>query len=873
MTAELAPQPLPGPARPTQRFWAWSALAYIAVNLPFLILTLDTYNLNGDIYSSSYLWLGLNPYHAATNVGQGYLILPGAGYFVLPYNMVAFLAYPAFGFNAIAASAALKVIGVAAGYLAARVVYEIAHREGRSNPKTYFYAVLFNPFLIFVNSIAGDADLIVVMLVFLAVFLFRYGWSPKVNLPAVIFGATAVSLTVLTYYFTLLFVPTLILWIEGRRNKLLAIVLMAAVLVVFGLPIVGFGLGSVNTSSLLSTVQITGYSFPYYLTPSWTALFATNQRVFTALAAVLAIVIPVVFRRWNIGQGTTLLTVLATAFALTFRLPADVFAILAALVPLAFALSRSSSRVGYWRMMLFQVFLVPVYLLVQMFNGPGQVTGIYYWLYPYLHQNVILYNTLGKSPVAQGLFAAYTAGTIATIVALVWLERRAARGTSEIAAMTPPPRPLRPAPVSRRALIGVVVVGALLVTVPIAIAYATPNGTPLESHQQLNTQDFYAYDVQTPLLYPLAGPNTYSVDSSAGTLSIFGQAPPIGFARNIAETTNRVNLTVSVKPSSNVGPVPVWQTNQSEVLFSSMLTRGPGEMTWTPVTTQGLTPTTSQIPPISGTTLVYAMAGDHALEYQEPPAALSGRQEFFAAQFNGNSSSKNTLWTAFFNPESAAEGYLNGGYLYLATESGANWTIARIATSAVEGQWFLTGFEFDTDTDRVSAFVNNAGLSLPLNLSSSGDYTVFLGKYNLSSEFDQREAWIGNLTSVYSLTPAEIGFVSGFYAATAGSPEPVLVGDGDSVTIQYYSSGSRGSLQVNSTNLTFGAADSLMLFGKLAASPASVDFSVHEMYFVRANPGVDFGWVVVGFGVLLPAWVFVWCGRELWKPLRRTRPR
>ncbi len=864
MTAEVDTGGPRGAVQPTRRFWVWSAVIYAAINLPFLFLTLDAYNLNGGIYSSSYLWLGLNPYQAASSVGQGYLILPGAGYFVLPYNMLAFLGYPAFGFNAIAASAVLKAIGVVAGFLAARIAFEIARREGKPNPKTFFYAILFNPFLIFVNAIAGDPDLLVVFLVFLAVFLFRYGWKPKVNVPAVVLGAVAISLTVLTYYFTLLFVPTLILWLDGRRHKLLSVVLLGVVLAIFALPIVVLGLGSINTSSLLSTVQITGYSFPYYLSPPWTSYFSTNQRVFTVLAALLSIVIPVVFRRWNIGQGTTLLTVLTVAFALTFRLPADVFAILAALVPLSFALSVSGRPASYWRILLFEAFLVPVYLLVEMFNGPGQVTGVYYWFYPYLHQNVILYDTLGQSSVARFLFLAYSVGTVLTIAGLVWLERRGPNVRSPSSAPAPS-RVLPPARTSRNAFLSACLVAALLVAVPVGIAYATPAGAPLASHQQFNSQEFYAYDVANPLLYPLAGPTTYSVDSSSGTVNIVSSSPPVGFARNIAQTTNRVNLSVTVDPKTSRGPVTVWQTNRSEALYSSMLALGAGATEWTPLTTQGGSPTSEIIPPIDGTTPVYAVDGTRALEYNESAGNLSDREEFFAAEYSNTSSVKNTLWTAFVDPQHAAECYLNDGYLYLATESGGNWTITRVITSAVEGQWFLSGFEFNSTLNRVSAFVNDQQVSLPLNLSQAWAYSIYLGKYNLSSAFDRQEAWIGNLTGVSSSPPSQVAYVGGFFASTENRSQPTFVGLGNSTPIVYYSSASGGSVEVSSTNLSFVGPDSLLLFGKLAASTVSLEFSVHETYFVRTTGGVNFAWIVVGFAVLLPAWIFIWCSRELWK--------
>ena len=838
------------------------------VNLPFLFLTLDAYNLNGDIYSSSYLALGLNPYHAATNVGQGYLIIPGAGYFILPYNAVAFLAYPAFGFNAIATSALLKSIGLVAGFLAARVAYEIARRESVGSARAIFLAVLFNPFLIFVNSIAGDADLLVVFLVFLAVFLFRYGWKTPVHIPAILLGAVAISLTVLSYYFTLLLIPTLILWIDGRKAKLYAVAVLAATLVVLALPIAVLGLGSTNPSSLTGAVEVTGYSFPYYLPHPATAFFSANQAIFTGLAVVLSILIPVLFRRWNVGEGTSLLTVLVVAFALTFRLPFDVFSILAALVPLSLVLSPSRGSVTYGKCLLLQAFLVPVYILVEMYNGPGQVTGLYYWGYPYLHQNTILYGDLGGARGAEAFFLVYVVSVAITLAVLVWRDRKA---PGESVGVGRPERSsgLPPAPVRRWSYIAAGSVAVLLIVLSMAAAIAPASSPSLDYHGQLNSQEFYAYDPSDPSLYPLSSPATFSVDSSRGTLSVADSSPPVGLARSVANTTNRVDFTVTVSPSGDVGPIPVWESNHTEVDYTRTLAIGVGSRPWVP---QGspAPPTIipGRTPVLNGTSTFYEVKGAQVQVYSESPAALVGHEQFFGAEYTGSAAVENTLWAVTFGPETAARCFLTGSTLYLGVENGTTWTIAGVTTNVAEGHWFLAGFGVDPVHGVVSAFADNANLSLPLALPNSGNYTFLLGKLNLSNSVDGREAWIGNLTDVYSLAPDQVQFAAGFFASTTISLIPVWVAGGDSARIGYSSSPPGGSLTVNGTGLAFFGTDSLVLFGKLAASPASLSFQVEETYFVRATSGLDFGWVVVGIGVLLPLWSFLWCGRELWVSLR-----
>ena len=853
-----------------RRFWAWSALVYAAVNLPFLLLTLDTYNLNGEVYSASFLYLGLNPYHAAINVGQGSLIIPGAGYVILPYNMVAFLAYPSLGFSAIATSALLKLLGVVAGFFAARIVYEIAVRESAPNPRAIYLAVLFNPFLIFVNAIAGDPDLLVVVCIVLAVFLFRYGWQRPVHVPAVVLGAVAISLTVVGYYFTLLLVPTMLLWVEGRRTQLFALALVAAVLAVFAVPTLLFGLGSASTSSLLGSVQVTGYSFPYFLSGSMARFFGSNQAAFTALAAVASVLVPLLFRRWGVGQGTAILTVLVIAFALVFRLPFDVYAILAALVPLAFALSPSGRKVTYTSLLAYQAFLVPIFLIAEMFNGPGQVSGIYYWLYPDLHQNTILFTALGGARAATALFFLYLAAAAITVALLVRRSRRASRPATEVLSR-PRPHAFPPAPANRWSYALAITLAALVVLIPLAVAYAPPAPAAIDEHGQLNSQLFYAYDPASTLLYPLPAPGAFSVDASRGTLSVPGPAPPIGLARSVTDTSSRVDLTVTVSPLANVGPFPVWRSNQTELIYSSEPAHSGNATLWVPTADQGAVESYGNVPGLNGNSTVYSLPGRAGLEYVEPTAELAGQEEYFGGQYAASSSMESVLWAASFGPDLASRCFLDQGILYLGVERGTVWTLVDAAADTAPGQWFLAGFSFDSTTGSVSAFVNNANLTLPFNLPVSGNATFYFGVLNFTSGAAGREAWVGNLTGIDSTPTAQSGTEHAFYLTTAGQLYPMWVAGSNTVDLAYVSTPSGGSIEVNGTSLSFTGADTLVIFGKLGASPAALYFECGDVYFVRASGGPDLGWVVLGFGVLLPFWIFLWGSREVWVSLHRSR--
>ena len=184
--------------------------------------------------------------------------------------------------------------------------------------------------------------------------------------------------------------------------------LIAVVFAVFAIPFLFYDLTS-DVSTSLGGAGDSWRSFLNFLPTPVASGVSASQRFFIGLAGALAILVPLVFRRYGIGLGTTLLTVTWVTFSLTFFLPGDAFMILAALVVLAIAFS-STGGFSYARILVLQLFLLPLVLIIQMVNGPGQVSGVLYWTYSLHHQNTTLYQPLGGSLGLKIYLALYFVG-------------------------------------------------------------------------------------------------------------------------------------------------------------------------------------------------------------------------------------------------------------------------------------------------------------------------------------------------------------------------------------------------------------------------------------------------------------------------------
>jgi hypothetical protein len=827
---------------------------------------MDIWNLNGGNYTSSFLIIGVNPYHELVSPGVGNSILLGAGYGLLPYDYLGYASYISLGFNPLAASILLKSLGALAGFLVAGVGYRIAVREGSPHARTIFMALLLNPFFIFVNAIWGETEVLIVLLLLCAVFLLRYGQARETNYPALVLASVALALSAFTYFFTLLLIPALLVYLDGGRRRLTTLALLVAVFGVFAIPYFLFGLASYTSSSLSGAVN--GYSILYVFPNSVRLAASTDQQGVLAVVGLLAVLLPILFRRWGISLGTTLLAVTWVAFSCTFFLPGDAFMILAGLVVLAVALGRPR-KANYARVLVLQLFLVPIVLIAQMVSGPGQASGIVYWTYFLHHQNITLYNPLGGYPGLQFYVVAYYLGAVADILYFLradWHAGRAAVGPT----VPHPPHPdstfLRPSPVRLTNALLAGSIAILVVGVPVALALNGPNPPALTMSNEFDSQAFYPYDVAQPNVYPLAAPDTYSVAPLAGTLSIAGPSFPVGFARDTQSQVATFNFSATIEGGAGVGPIPVWKTNNTEVDFAAQPVTGYA-VPWTPNSTGGATSTTEVTPVFAGSASVYSLNGIQALVYQIPVTAVQGTAVYFGVELKALSPVHTQLWW-IVDGSYQVQAFLADGLLWMGENTGTGWTYTTTPAAPGLGMWFLTGFRVDPSAGTISAFLNGLNLSSPFHLASASNLTVTEGGLGASREANPAYSLTGNLTATYDLPFSTSQPNPAILVWTASGASWVKVGVGTVANITYVATPYGSNLTADRAFFTVDRGDDYVLFGKLGITSSSVDFRFYEISFARSGSGANLVLIVLGFVVLLPAWLISWSGFQLWRSSR-----
>ena len=413
-------------------------------------------------------------------------------------------------------------------------------------------------------------------------------------------------------------------------------------------------------------------------------------------------------------------------------------------------------------------------------------------------------------------------------------------------------------------------VAVLLVAVPVVLATDVPNSPTLQLSNQFDPLDFYPYDVSSSNTYPLAAPNTYSVTPLAGTLTISGASSPMGFARDTQSQAVSLNFSASIGPASGTGPIPVWQTNNTEVDLSAQPSTE-SVLPWNPNSTGGAFVQTKVTPVFSHPTSVYTLNQSQQLEYPVPRSVFNDTYVYFGAELARFAPSHTQLWWL-------ADGFLEfqaflaGGSLYVGQHSGSTWTYESTVAGPGLASWFLTGFSINATTGALSTFLNGVGLPSAFHVIPINNLTLYEGGPNpvqLSNSSgnapDSADGLAGNLTATYQLSASGMIVSKAILVWTSTLGTWVGIGNGTEVDITYDGTSDGLSLKVDQAEFRVGSADGYVLLGKLGVSPSPVEFRFHDISFVRSASGVNLALVVLGFAVLLPAWLITWSTIELWR--------
>lgn len=828
---------------------------FAIVNLPFLFIFYDQFNLNSDIYSFSYMAIGLNPFHYNSAVV--------AGYTLSPYYLLAYYLYGLLGFQELAVAAVLKLVALMFTYLGGYLLWKVARAEGYVHPKVILYSFILNPFILLVDDVWVETDAIVMFLIILGYVLIYYGWHRNGNFASLALGAACIVWCVFSYYFLVVLLPTLILYRHGTRNKLTTIGVMLLFLAAFAIPVLEFGLFSSYVSQLGSgSVGVTVYSTFNLVTPESGGFIASASVVSLALIVVGSVFIPVYFKHAKLVEPLSLLATLSFAFAMTVSsLQGDNFILLIGLLLLSVIFVRGSA-VTYARIFLLQVFLLPQMFIVQLFNGPGVATGFFYWSYYQFHCSIALYAALGD----WGMFLwklsllVYLLTLGAAVAYVVHMNLR------HNASTRPRPEPSSysvsaAAPYAKDgAWTAVSVLAIVTVVLLIVSAYLTPQGTighQVISSSRLGSDYFTPYDYGqgSSFDYVLESPQSFLVNPDNSSVYFSAASLPVGLFRNVSDQAFSMQATAnalfgqntSVSTTMNLVDTPNFTIGLATALAvnSSMGLEPENSSDYSTVRS-------GSSPVFYGSTEVYSLNGTGVLVYNLSPASLATSTAIFGLDVKTYGPVQNMLWAMSIGGI-GYEAFLHDGSFYLGYTVNGSWVFVISPFDITPGEWFASGLSVDLQRTTLNGFVNDVMLSVPFYGTGLGNTTLYVGKFNTLAGSDYQFATSGNFTTLYSIPKGyNVRDRFAYISTSTGefTPAPYVKG----VAFDLTQNDTESTVTLEGRSEAFPTSQQLWI-GKLSPSPTAVYVTFSQISISSVTRGISLQVVAVSFSILLPSTV------------------
>ncbi|MCI4319964.1 MAG: hypothetical protein L3K23_07540 [Thermoplasmata archaeon] len=841
-------------------------LWFVLVQVPLLFIFYDAWNSNTIFLSSSYLALGLNPYEYQNQV-------PG-GLVIQFLNLIAYYVFRATQSNYLLTAAGFKLLFLALTLLTGLVLGRVAELERLPYHRKIAYAFLFNPFVLFVNDVWVETDSIVILLYVLGYVALRYGWDRTGENRFLVLSALCIGLAVFSYYSIVLLVPTLILYRAGRRRKLLALTAFVGVGAFLAAPLVIFHLTSLFdlAGGLQSASSGVGPSSAFNLLPKLTdGTLVVAERGALAATVTAALVLPWVLRRFGVKEPVCLFAAFSVAFLVFVNgVPQDNFVLLVGLLMLAL-IAHGRPSLSYARIFGLQLFLLPQFLIFEMFDGFSGSTGVYYWSYYQFHARANLYQWLGGRGGWQILLLLYLVGFSITLtyffVRHAWQTALTGDLHPEVPVTPTTARALihrRP----RRSTVGFAIALAIALLFPLGLLGNPSLGTPVAPLVGFDAGEFLPLQYGIACAgapecgYALSSPATYEIDAANASVHFAAASAPIGLFRNLTDQSVSLGLTASVRWGSLQSADAIDLVNATSFYagqsIAAVITSGSAltpSSTGGPITASNAGP----IPVLQGASQQFEFDGNGVRSYALNLPSLAGRSVVFAVELTSHAHVQDLLWDSL-GPKVSYAAFASGDAFTLGYRSGpaTDWRYWSTEMPAPLNRWFLTGFAVDPGRTNLTAFVNAETLSAPFSPGGAGNVVLNVGKANASTASDHNSSLSGFTTDLYVVDSSAVQYRPFDYAWSSQSGSIVLWPSRGPLGLTLSGPASGPKSSVDGTLVSAQGINSAWL-GKLSDSPHAVDLSFPQLTVGSTSAGPNLALVVVDFGAVIPLILAAWC--------------
>ncbi|MEM4090990.1 MAG: hypothetical protein QXQ46_09685 [Thermoplasmatales archaeon] len=625
----------------------------------------DTFNLS--------LWLSFSlAFHNSVPVFYG--SLNPASFFTLIFLVPISLVYNA-TLSVYASAVVLKLILFGFFFMLVLVFDEILKFYSLEDSKRNFLITLLflNPGILFVNYVWVELEIIPAFFVTFGYYLLRVRPLNSENLN-LIFSIISLFISVFFFLYSVILIPSLILFTRGQRNRLKVFILSLVVGAVFLLVQVFLMQGylydyvaSLGGSS--SALAPGGYpiGFFYYFH------FSGNVDLIVEIVLVLfvSIVLPFILYLLKYTEQSVLFVILAIFIFISVRIILDNFIFIVPFVFLA-TVGHNGKSLSRPRILWISSLLYFPVVFAPLTIGLNNVYGIFYWLWPLLHMSVgfpsysIIANITSAYVLSFNLFLYLT-------VTLVLLGGKEPPKVTEFSTESKGRKGklyTNRLKIDRK-IVALILV-AILLSAPLSLIYNEYNNN-VSIENPANFPLMYFYPEQSGNL-GIALPVGHSTYSITGNLLTIPKSTQLLLERNISNQDFSISYSIILSRVSgtDIGYSIISSTNSWD-LFQNKVFNSAELSILSPSYTNAPSSANVSLPFLTENTLVYNFTGENELKYEVSSGFAEGKTFLLFYKPKYILASQSDALQIYFN-NNILEIAMYPSYAVVAEWNGSRWT-------------------------------------------------------------------------------------------------------------------------------------------------------------------------------------------------------
>jgi len=762
-----------------KKMWI-SIIIYILISvlIVFSFKFVDIFNFRGFLYNSSFLFLNQNPYILFPQPFP-----PNFYSFLIP----TFLVYIVSGSNLFAAVDFLKIFQLIVSILESLIIYFIVLEETGSEKKgkAAFYAIIFSPFLFSVNFIETEQSPVGILFALLALYLFiKMAKQEKYSYIMLISASVLLWYSVFIYYFPIVIVAALLIYQKNVRNFLKMIFGMGIGLSVFYLPfrftnfwelftnLSGIAAPPTKSAIVFSIINFFSASSGFQLDKFQVELQA-GMNVLFLLSLLL---VPIIFKIYKRPLYSAISLIFIILFITIGISNYDEFVWIIPFITIAVAVNNESKFLTL-RLFLLQLYLIPYFIIFNMWGAPGygSGSGIYYLSYLQFHNSTAIYNFF-PNPVSFTKFFIFLGFLFLIYLAFLSIEKppNDSVGNNEprtkfntissiFSGLTrwKSVSEVRPREGNKIKVISKdkkstyilasFIVGIIIIVLLSGINYGG-NISITQEGQNFPLGLFNSYaNMNSSFSYGFADGNRAIVVAPTNYNFNYPPYQPLAFSRNISG--ENVDMDLRITPM-NMGDYPynvtVMEIGSVKMNLLNGISIPPGTTLLPPISEYKTNISGAPSPLLSNkmTVPIYSMLGD-SVQYYKIPLTNYENTHYLIFHENNSNFNQNMIFLLYYNGLQIE--FLNGrsqdnfvlGYNDPAL--GPNWDTVHVYYGVPLNNWDIVSLYF-TETSAIFDFNNLSPQVINYNFTTNSTVSLFVGKYGLYNSSNFKYAFDGQVS-------------------------------------------------------------------------------------------------------------------------------